>query len=65
MIKDIMMSDSEILHVNPKDLHGALYEEAWDKVPDSTKMITELGWRQDYDLEQIIDEMYEYYKEIE
>jgi len=61
-IKDKTESSSEILHVDPKTLHGNLYEEAWDKVPDSTKLIRELGWNPDKDLLDIIDEMYDYYK---
>jgi len=65
MIKKKTGSVSEIIHVNPKDLHGALYEEAWDKVPDSSKIVAELGWNPEYELQDVIDEMYQYYMKKE
>ena len=62
-VKRITGSSSEIINVDPKALHGKLYEEAWDKVPDSYKLETELGWNARYSIDDIIEDLYKYYKE--
>ena len=61
-IKHATNSSSEIVFVDPKTIHGPLYEEAWDKVPDSTKISTQLGWNTTWKVEDIISDVIEYYK---
>jgi UDP-glucose 4-epimerase len=47
--------DAEV--VDPKDLHGPDFREAPDKIPDSTKARTELGWAPYRGICQIIKDM--------
>jgi nucleoside-diphosphate-sugar epimerase len=46
--------------VDPKVLFGPLFEEANDKYPDSDRAMRELGWRPQYDLDEIIRQTVEY-----
>ena len=43
IVKAKTNTESEIIHVDPKTIHGPLYEEAWDKIPDATKAENLLG----------------------
>ena len=61
VVKKKMKSNSKILNVDPKTIHGPLYEEAWDKVPLPTKIKNELGWKPKYDINYIIDDVINYY----
>lgn len=49
-------SKSEIHYVNPKDIYGPLYEEAWNKIADVTRVKAHLNWEPRYSLEQILQE---------
>ena len=62
VLKKVPESTSQITLVDPKTIHGPLYEEAWDKIPDATKIIETLGWKPKYNVAQIIDDVYNYYK---
>ena len=62
---EIVNSDSKIIHIDPKLIHGNLYEEAWDKIPNSDKIINQLGWSPKWDTDSIINDVIEYYKNIE
>lgn len=61
-IKEKTNSSSDIVFIDPKILHGQLYEEAWDKVPDSTKIISNLGWNCKWNVDAIIDDVIKYYE---
>lgn len=61
MVKDKIDTASEIICVDPKAIHGPLYEEAWDKIPNSTKISETLGWKPKYNTDQIIDDVIKYY----
>jgi nucleoside-diphosphate-sugar epimerase len=52
--KKLTNSNSEIVFVDPKTIHGPLYEEAWDKIPNSTKIGKLLGWQSHWQVEGII-----------
>ena len=56
-------TQSAIIHVDPKTIHGPLYEEAWDKIPDANKARKLLGWSPQFSKEQIIDDVIKFYKE--
>jgi len=56
-------TESAIIHVDPKTIHGPLYEEAWDKIPDANKARKLLGWSPQFSKEQIIDDVIKFYKE--
>lgn len=47
-------SKSEIRYVNPKDIYGPLYEEAWNKIADVTRVTNDLGWKPKYSLDTIL-----------
>lgn len=49
-------SKSEIHCVDPKVIYGKLYEEAWNKIPDISRIQTDLGWQPRYSLDDIITE---------
>lgn len=60
-VKEKTKTKSNIVHVDPKTIHGKLYEEAWDKVPNAEKIITQLGWQPKYSKEEIIEDVITYY----
>ena len=53
-------SRSEIEHVDPQVLYGPLYEEAWNKIPDITKIVKELRWMPLRGLYDIVKEEIEF-----
>lgn len=61
-VKELSNSNSKISHVNPKDLHGPLFAEAPEKIPNSDKIKKLLGWNPTKGVDEIIDEVVEYYK---
>ncbi len=48
--------------VDPIELHGKLFKEAADKVPDSSKAMIELGWVPKYDRPAIIRDVVDFWK---
>jgi nucleoside-diphosphate-sugar epimerase len=62
VLHKVASSKSEIALVDPKTIHGPLYEEAWDKIPDANKIINLLGWSPRYNIDEIVDDVYNYYK---
>lgn len=63
MVKENIKSKSEIIFVDPKTIHGALYEEAWDKIPDSNKIKTRLNWNPKYSKDNIVMDVINFYSE--
>jgi nucleoside-diphosphate-sugar epimerase len=57
-IKEICKSKSEIINVNPQDLHGKEYLEAFEKIPNLSK-ISSLGWKAKIDLEKALQLFYD------
>ena len=55
-------SASKVEHVDPKQLFGALFEEANDKFPDSDRATSQLGWHPKHDLERVIIDSLEYFR---
>lgn len=62
VLHKVASSKSEITLVDPKTIHGPLYEEAWDKIPDANKIINLLGWSPRYNIDEIVDDVHNYYK---
>lgn len=60
MVKERTDSSSAITHVDPKTLHGKLFEEAPEKIPCSDKIRRLLGWKPVKGIIEIIDEVIEY-----
>lgn len=61
-IRSACHSDSKIVHVDPFQKFGSTYLEAFDKIPDITKIRTMLGWNPAIDLENAIQRVYRYYE---
>ena len=60
-VKDKTKTKSNITFVDPKTIHGPLYEEAWDKIPNPEKIDKRLGWVAKYDVDYIINDVINYY----
>lgn len=63
-VKELTNSTSEIINVNPKDIYGKDYEEAWNKIPDISKITTMTEWRPKYLFKDIIQEVIDDYKQM-
>lgn len=61
-VKEISGSKSKIVHVDPKDLHGPLFSEAPEKIPDSTKIEKVLGWSPVKGVDEVILEVINFWK---
>jgi nucleoside-diphosphate-sugar epimerase len=61
-VKDISGSDSNILNIDPKNIHGPLFSEAPEKIPNSSKIRNKLGWEPTKDIDDIIKEVIDFYK---
>ena len=61
IVKEETHARSEIIYVNPKEVYGALYEEAYDKLPNSSKIKKMLGWEPKYDLREAVQKTWGYF----
>lgn len=61
MVKAMSGSKSQIAHVDPKTLHGPLFEEAPEKIPDSGKIRDLLKWAPTKNVDQVIKEVIDHY----
>ncbi len=61
-VKELTGSDSKIIHVDPQELHGKLFTEAPEKIPNSNKIKEKLGWSPTKLVNDIILEVIEFYK---
>jgi UDP-glucose 4-epimerase len=55
-------SKSKIVHVNPVELHGYFFKEAPQKIANSSKARTELGWEPVFSMDDIIQDTIWYWK---
>jgi UDP-glucose 4-epimerase len=49
-------STSKVDYVDPKNIYGPLYEEAWNKIPDIERISSEVGWAPRWALDDIVSE---------
>ena len=56
-VKAATNSTSQIKCVDPKTIYGKDYEEAWNKIPDTTKAQTMLEWAPQYSFDEILAEI--------
>jgi len=61
-VKELTNSDSNIINVDPITLHGKLFSEAPEKIPNSEKIKSILGWKPTKGINEIIKEVIKYYK---
>jgi nucleoside-diphosphate-sugar epimerase len=55
-------TSSRIIHVDPKELFGPLYEEGIERVPVVDRALDELDWRPVVSVEETIQSTVEYYR---
>jgi len=62
-MKDLLDSDSVIIYLDGKEVHGPMYEEAesFEKVP-ILRAATDLGWEPEVNLDELILETAAYYR---
>lgn len=61
-VKQLTNSESKIIHIDPKDLHGPLFSEAPEKIPNSEKIKNQLGWKPTKYVDEVIQEVIDFYK---
>lgn len=60
-VKKITKSSSNIIHIDPKELHGHLFAEAPEKIPNSEKIKSRLNWNPTKGVDEVINEVVDYY----
>lgn len=60
-VKEMTRTQSKIIHVDPIELHGSLFAEAPEKIPNSKKIKDRLGWIPTKNVDEVIEEVVEYY----
>jgi nucleoside-diphosphate-sugar epimerase len=60
--KELTNSNSKIIHLDPKELHGHLFSEAPEKIPNSNKIKKLLCWKPTKFVDEVIKEVIEFYK---
>jgi len=61
-VKNISNSSSKIVHVDPTELHGPLFAEAPEKIPNSEKIKKKLGWKPTKFVDDVIEEVVNFYR---
>lgn len=61
-VKQLTNSKSKIVHVDPVELHGPLFSEAPEKIPNSEKIKKKLGWKPTKFVDDVINEVVDFYK---
>ena len=61
-VKEITNTESKIVNVDPVELHGPLFAEAPEKIPNSEKIKERLGWKATKGVDEVIQEVVEYYQ---
>lgn len=60
-VQEITKTKSKIIHVDPVELHGPLFAEAPEKIPNSEKIKEKLNWKPKKGVDEVIQEVVEYY----
>ena len=61
-VKDLCGSKSEVIYVDPRDIYGPLYAEAFDKVPNITNIQETLNWIPKKSLLDVLNDVLSFYK---
>ena len=61
-VKEISGSTSNIINIDPVNLHGKLFSEAPEKIPNSEKIKSLLGWKPTKNVDEIIEEVVTFFK---
>jgi nucleoside-diphosphate-sugar epimerase len=62
-VKEITRSKSKIVHVDPKKLHGSLFSEAPEKIPNSDKIKKYFNLKPTKYVYEVIEEVVQFWKE--
>ncbi|MFH1822958.1 MAG: NAD-dependent epimerase/dehydratase family protein [Patescibacteria group bacterium] len=57
IVKKLTNSNSKLVFVDPKKVYGEHYEEAWNKIPNISKIKSMVGWNPRYAFEEIVQEV--------
>lgn len=55
-VKTISNSKSKIVFVNPKEIHGDLFEDAPEKIPNADRLLSDFNWMPTKNVDEIIME---------
>jgi len=61
-VKKLANSSSKIVHVDPKHIHGELFAEAPEKIPNSDKIKKLLGWQPKKNVDDVVKEVLDFWK---
>lgn len=61
-VQEMTGSKSRIVHVDPVELHGPLFSEAPEKIPNSNKIEKLLGWNPTKNVDEVIEEVVNFYR---
>ena len=61
-VKLLSGSESKIAHVDPKKIHGDLFAEAPEKIPNSDKIRKLLGWVPTKYVDEVVEEVLEFWR---
>lgn len=64
-VKEFTKTKSNIIHVDPTILHGPLFAEAPEKIPNREKITELLGWNPTKNVDEVIAEVVDFYKNKE
>ncbi len=59
IVREMTNSSSSIVLRDPKEIYGQDYEEAWNKIPDISKIKSKVGWEPKYSFREILQEIIE------
>lgn len=62
MVKNLTDSKSKIIFIDPISLHGPLFSEAPEKIPNSNKIELHLGWKPTKNTQEVVQEVINFYK---
>jgi len=63
-VVELSGSKSEVVKIDPKELHGKLFDEAPEKIPNSTKIRNTLGWQPTKNIDEVILEVLNFYNAL-
>lgn len=61
-VKEMTGTSSQIIYIDPIELHGKMFAEAPEKIPNSEKISSLLGWNPTKYVDDVISEVIEFYK---
>ena len=63
-VVELSGSKSEVIKIDPKELHGKLFDEAPEKIPNSSKIRNALGWKPTKNADEVIFEVLDFYNAL-